>query len=181
MSTQQWLLIGLAALAVFWALGAHNRLVALRNAIVGACAQFDAPLQRRAAALRALLELLRQPLGGEAGALEALDAAQVRAQAAAQALRARPARAANASAFSAAEAALSAAQSRVLALLEQHRELAADELPAAHLAVLNDAAQRLGFARQLFNDAVQRYNEAVRQYPARLLAALLGFGAAGTL
>jgi hypothetical protein len=31
MSTQQWLLIALAALAVFWALGAHNRLVALRN------------------------------------------------------------------------------------------------------------------------------------------------------
>lgn len=181
MSTQQWLLIGLAALAVFWALGAHNRLVALRNAIVAACAQFDEALQRRAAVLSALLDTLRQPLADEAAALEALAAAQARAQGAAAMLRARPARASHASAFATAEATLSAAQARVLALVEHHRELAADELIATHRAVLGDVAQRLGFARQLFNDAVQVYNEALRQFPARLLAALLGFGAAGTL
>ncbi|HPO20734.1 MAG TPA: LemA family protein, partial [Rubrivivax sp.] len=152
-----------------------------RNAIVGACAQFDEPLQRRAAALRALLEALREPLAGEAGALDALAAAQARAQAAAEALRARAALAAHASAFAAADAALAAAQSRVLALAEQQRELAADEGLAKLRAVLGDAAQRLGFARQLFNDAVLAYNAAVRQFPARLLAALFGFGPAAPL
>ena len=43
------------------------------------------------------------------------------------------------------------------------------------------AAQRLGFARQLFNDAVRHHNEAVQQFPTRLLAGLFGFGLAGPL
>ena len=180
MTTQQWLLIALAALAVFWALGAHNRLVALRNAIVGACAQLDEPLQRRAAALRALVEALRTALPDEGSAFDAVEATQARLLAAADTLRARPALAANAAAFSAAEAASRAAQARVLALLEQHRERAGDGL-APQLASLREAEQRLDFARQLFNEAVRRHNEAVRQFPARLLAALLGFAAAGTL
>lgn len=180
MSTQQWLLIALAALAVFWALGAHNRLVALRNAIGGACAQLDEPLQRRAAALRALLDALRTALPDEGSAFDAAEAAQTRLLATADALRARPALAANAAAFSAAEAASGAVQSRVLALLEQHPELAADAL-APHLASLREAEQRLNFARQWFNEAVRSHNQAIQQFPARLLAAVLGFGAAATL
>lgn len=181
MSTEQLLLIVLAALLVFWALGAHNRLVGHRNAIVVACAQLDDPLQRRSAALRALLDALREPLADEASALDALAAALTQAQAAADVLRARPSLSTNAGKFTAAEAALAAAQSRVMALLEQHRELAAAELLTPQRAALADAAQRLGFARQLFNDAVRNYNDAVRQFPARVLAALLGFGPAGTL
>ena len=181
MSTQQLLLIALAALLVFWSLGAHNRLVALRNAIVSACAQIDEPLQRRGAALRALADALRTALPDEGGAFDALDATQTRLLATAEALRARPALATHAAAFSGAETALAAAQARVLALLEQHRELAGDATLAPHLAALRDATQRLGFARQLFNDAVHHYNQAARQFPARALAALLGFGPAGTL
>lgn len=181
MSTSQWLLIGLAALLLFWALGAHNRLVALRNAIVTACAQLGEPLQRRLAALRALLDALHPALADEAGALEALVAALARTHTAAEALRARPLLAANAGEFAAAEAALAGAQARVLALLEQHRELAGDTALAVQRAALGEAAQRLGFARQWFNDAVQAYNQALRQIPARWLAALLGFGPAATL
>ena len=48
-------------------------------------------------------------------------------------------------------------------------------------SALRDAAQRLGFARQLFNDAVRHHNEAVQQFPTRLLAGLFGFGLAGPL
>ena len=44
-----------------------------------------------------------------------------------------------------------------------------------------DTAQRMVFARQLFNDTVGRYNEAARQFPTRLVSSLFGFGVAGTL
>ena len=172
MSTQQWLLIALAALAVFWALGAHNRLVALRNAIGGACAQLDEPLQRRAAALRALLDALRTALPDEGSAFDAAEAAQTRLLATTDALRARL--------LSGELETPGAVQSRVLALLEQHPELAADAL-APHLASLREAEQRLNFARQWFNEAVRSHNQAIQQFPARLLAAVLGFGAAATL
>jgi LemA protein len=79
--------------------------------------------------------------------------------------------------LSAAEATLAAALARVLALQEQRPSLAAIE----PLAVLQESAQRIGFARQLFNDAVHAYNEAVRQFPTRLLSRLFGFGNAGPL
>jgi LemA protein len=180
-STQQLLLIATAALLVFWMLGAHNRLVALRNAIIAAWAQVDEPLRRRAVALTALVAGLREHLPDENSALDAALAAQSQLQAAADALGARPALAPRAVALAAAESGLAAALSRLLALLEQRRDLAmADDL-APHLATLRDAMQRLVFARQLFNDAVRSYNEAAHQFPTRLLAGLFGFGAAGTL
>jgi len=180
-STQQLLLIAAAALLLSWALGAHNRLVALRNAIIAAWAQVDEPLKRRAAALTALVAGLRQHLPDESSALDAALAAQAQLQAAADALGARPALAPRASALSAAEATLSAALSRLLALLEQRSGLAGADDLAPHVAALRDAAQRLAFARQLFNDAVRQYNDAAHQFPTRLLARLFGFGAAGAL
>jgi LemA protein len=180
-STQQLLLIAAAALLVFWALGAHNRLVALRNAIIAAWAQVDEPLKRRAAALAALVAGLREHLPEESGALDAALAAQAQLQSAAAALGARPALAPRAAALATAESALAAALSRLLALLEQRRELAAADDLAPHLSALRDAGQRLVFARQLFNDAVSSYNDAAQQFPTRLLARLFGFGAAGTL
>ena len=80
-----------------------------------------------------------------------------------------------------AEARLQAGLSRLLALLEQRSGLAAAEDLAPHVAALHDASQRLAFARQLFNDAVDCYNEAARQFPTRLLSSLFGFGVAGKL
>ncbi len=155
--------------------------MALRNAIIAAWTQVDEPLKRRAAALAALVDGLREHLREESGALEAALVAQSQLRAAADALGARPALAPRASALSAAEATLSAALSRLLALLEQRSGLASADDLAPHVAALRDATQRLVFARQLFNDAVRHYNEAAHQFPTRLLAALFGFGAAGTL
>jgi LemA protein len=181
LSTQQLLLIATAALLVFWGLGAHNRLVALRNGIIAAFAQVDEPLQRRAAALSPLVAALRSRLPDEQGALDAVLAAQSQLQSAAEALRARPARAPLAAALAAAEATLQAALSRLLALLEQHSELSGADDLGPLLATQRDATQRLAFARQLFNDAVGSYNMAARQFPTRLVSSLFGFGAAGTL
>jgi LemA protein len=181
LSTQQLLLIAGAALLVFWMLGAHNRLVALRNEIIAAWAQVDEPLQRRGAALLALVEVLRGHFSEEHGALDALQAAQAQVQAAADALRLRPALAPRAAALAGAEATLQAALARVLALLEQRASLAAGDELAPQLAALRDTAQRMAFARQLFNDTAGRYNEAARQFPTRLMSSLFGFGVAGTL
>ncbi len=175
------LLIAAAALLVFWMLGAHNRLVALRNAIIAAWAQVDEPLQRRAAALLPLVDALRAHLPDEQGALDAVQAAQTQFQSAADALRTRPAMAPRAAALVSAEAALQATLSRLLALLEQRTDLAGADDLAPHVAALRDTGQRLAFARQLFNDAVRSYNEAAHQFPTRLLSSLFGFGPAGTL
>jgi LemA protein len=181
MNTEQWLLLAGGALLIFWMLGAYNRLVGLRNAIIAAWAQVDEPLQRRAAAVAGLLDGLRAHLPDEGGTLAAVLAAQEQLRSAADALRLHPARAPRAAALAGAEAALGAALARLLSLLEQRPELAAAEDIAPHVAALRDATQRLVFARQLFNDAVGAYNDAARQFPTRLLSTLFGFTAAGAL
>jgi LemA protein len=181
MSAQQIVLAALAAVLVFWMLGAYNRLVALRNGIGAALGQLDEPLQRRAATVAPLATGLRTQLPEENGTLDAVLAALAQVQAAADALRARPAQASRAAALAGAEAALAASLARLLALIDHHPQLRDGDALVQQLATLRDAAKRLAFTRQLFNDAVNAYNEALRQFPTRLVSRLFGFAEAGVL
>ncbi len=170
-----------AAIIVFWMVGAYNRLVALRSVIGSTFGQVDEVLQRRGAAAVALAGVLRPALTGEQGALDALLAAQAQVRAAADVLRTRPVMRDHASALVLAEASMSSASSRVLALLEQHPALLAGVDVAPPVATLRESAAQLAYARQVFNDAALTYNAAARQFPTRLLARLYGFGTAGRI
>lgn len=181
MTGEQLTAIAIAAVLVFWMVGAYNRLVALRNRIGGAWKQVDEVLQRRGDAVAPLVAALRDGLVGEGAALDALLSAQAQVAAAADGLRPRPMVADASEAVVRAEALMAAASARVLALLDLQGELARDEAVAPHVQVLREAEPRLAFARQLFNEAVQAYNDAARQWPTRWLTRLYGFGTAGRL
>jgi len=181
LSETQLGVLAAAAITVFWMVGGYNRLVALRTGLGTAYVQVDELLQRRGAAVQALVAALRAPLVGESVALDALLAAQAQVAGAADALRARPVMASHAAALMVAESLMSSSASRVLALVEQHPALAGAPDIAPPLATLHELPTRLGFARQLYNDAAATYNAAARQFPTRLLARLYGFGTAGRL
>ncbi len=179
MSSQQIGLLALAAVLVFWAVGAYNRLMALRNGIADAWAKVDEALRQRQAAAEPLLAALRAPLAAEQGALDAWATASLEAARAAAVMGGKPVVQAHAATWAAAEAAQAAAASRVFALLEQQSELRLQE-PVAGLALAwRDAMKRLGFARQLFNETAAPYNEALRTFPTRLLVGLFRFEPAG--
>lgn len=163
----------------FWALGAYNRLIELRNAAAEAWAQADETLGRRARSLDALLQVLREPLAAERGALEALQAAHEQQVQATAAMTARPLRADHAAQWLEAEARLAASAARVMALLDHAGVLAAEAPVADALAAWHDARQRLPYTRQLFNDAAARHDEALRAFPTSLLVRLYGFAPAG--
>lgn len=181
MSTAQWVTLGIAALLVFWMVGAYNRLVALRNAIGQAWAKVDEAQRQRAAAGEPLLAALREPLAAEQGALDALAAALAEATKAAAAMSARPVAHENATAWLAAEAALAPAAARAFALFEHDVELRGQGEIATPAAAWREAHTKLGFARQVFNEAAVAYNEAVTLFPTRLLAPMFRFGLAGRL
>jgi LemA protein len=181
MSDAQIAVLAGAAILVFWMVGAYNRLVALRSAIVSAWLLVDEVLKKRGDAVRTLVAALREPLAGEQGALDALLAAEKQLRRAADALGARPLAAALASALVGVEPALASAASRVLALLDQHAELRSRDDIAPAAAVLRDTAARLAFTRQLFNEAALAYDRAVQQFPTNLLARIYRFAPAGRL
>lgn len=181
MSTTQITVLVVAAVLVFWMVGAYNRLVALRNAIGEAWHHVDEALRRRGDAAVELVAALREPLAAEQGALDALLHAERLVRSAADALGGRPVMSTLAAALVGAESSMAATLARVQSLVEQSPALGQQPTVAAPLAVLADSAKRLPFARQLFNEAAQAYNAAARQFPTRLLTRLYGFGTAGRL
>jgi LemA protein len=176
-----WISAAVAALLMFWMLGAYNRLVRLRGAITSAWAQVEAQLQRRALALPELVAALREPLASEHRALDAVLSAQAAVLAAAAKLKSAPVQAAATAELTQALAALDAALARTLALMEQQPALRAVAELAQTRRELHDSDLRLAFARQLYNDAAHPYDEALRQWPTRLLRRLYRFELCGRL
>jgi LemA protein len=170
-----------AAVLVFWMVGAYNRLVALRNRIGSAWQQVDEALQRRGEAVAPLVAALRDGLVGEGAALDALLSAQAQVAAAADGLRPRPMVADAAQALVARRGADGRGQRPRAGAAGPAAELRGAAAVAPHALALREAEPRLSFARQLFNDAVQAYNDAARQWPTRWLTRLYGFGTAGRL
>jgi len=169
------------AVLVFWIIGAYNRLIALRNGIAEAWARVQAALQQRAGAVQPLLAALQEPMAAEAGALQAFADAHAECQKAGTAMNTRPVDEHHAAAWVAAEARLAAAAARVMALLEQQRELAATDAVATPLAAWREGQAQLPFARQLFNQAATAYNEAEAQFPTHIVARGFRLSRAGAI
>lgn len=164
-----------------WMLGAHNRITALRGAVLAAWQPVEAAMQQRGQALAALLAASAEVLAGEQAALDAVQAAQAQVAACAEPLRRRPIQRDAVAELSKADAVLAATLPRLLALVEQHPMLQATDEVRNALAGLAEARPRLRFARQAFNDAGQTYNAALAQFPTRLLGPVFRFGHAGLL
>lgn len=181
MPTQALYALLLAAVLLFWMVGAYNRLVTLRNGIGQAWAKVDEALKLRTVAAAPLLAALREPLAAEHGALDAAQVALAEAARAAGMMAARPVEEAHATAWLAAENQVSAATTRLFALMEHHPALRQDETVGVSERAWREAQNRLAFARQLFNDAAQVYNAAIVLFPTRLLTPMFRFGPAGRI
>jgi LemA protein len=181
MSSTQWLLLAALVVCIFWMVGAHNRIVGLRAAIVEAWAQVDALLEQRGEVIQTLANALWDLWPTGRGAVDALRSAQAQLQAGAQAVRARPSHAAAAASLATAEAAFNAMVARVLNQVESEPTLHAHETVATQMLALFAFGPRLLEARQRFNQASAVYNAAIAQFPTRLLAPVFRFEAAGSL
>ncbi len=159
----------------------YNRLVRLRNAISNSFAQIDVQLKRRYDLIPNLVETARKYLQHERETLEAVTAARNQAYAAAGVARQAPTSAAPVAALGAAEGVLGGALGRLMAVVESYPELKADQTMRELSEELTSTENRVGFARQAYNDAVLDFNNGVGQFPANLIAGLFGFGQAAML
>lgn len=181
MSTQSLVLMVVFALLLFWAVGAYNRLVRLKNTIANAFGQIDVQLKRRYDLIPNLVEAAKKYLLHERETLEAVIAARNEARSASDAARSHPTRAPEVLALAAAEEALSGSLGRLFALAEAYPELKADDSIRELSEELTSTENKVAFARQAYNDAVLDYNNAQAQFPALLIARLFGFAASAML
>jgi LemA protein len=68
-----------------------------------------------------------------------------------------------------------------MSLLDHQAELRSETEVDALVSELKLIERQRAFARQVFNQAVSQYNEALQQFPTRVLANLYGFGEARSL
>jgi len=181
MTSTQLISIAVLAVLVFWAVGAYNRLVRLKNTIANAFGQIDVQLKRRYDLIPNLVEAARKYLSHERETLEAVITARNQAKSASDAVRSRPANALAVTTLAVAEHALSSSLGQLFALNEAYPELKADQTIRDLSEELTSTENKVAFARQAFNDAVLDFNNAQGQFPAVLVARLFSFAPAAVL
>ncbi len=181
MTPTQLISIAVLAVLIFWAVGAYNRLVRLKNTIANAFGQIDVQLKRRYDLIPNLVEAAKKYLSHERETLEAVIAARNQAKSASDAVRSRPANVLAVTTLAVAEQALSSSLGHLFALNEAYPELKADQTIRDLSEELTSTENKVTFARQAFNDAVLDYNNAQGQFPAVLVARLFSFAPAAIL
>ena len=181
MSPTDLIYVALPALLIFWAVGAYNRLVRLRNIIANAFGQIDVQLKRRYDLIPNLVEAAKKYLQHEQSTLEAVMLARNKAKSASDAVRSKPTQAAAVVALAAAEQALDGSLGRLFAVAEAYPELKADQTIRDLSEELTSTENKVTFARQAYNDAVLDYNNAQGQFPALMIASLFGFAPSAML
>ena len=172
---------GVLAVLLFWSVGAYNRLVRLRADANAAFAAMAAQLARQTELVHASMPAsmiatgLTQPgeLLDEVTALwSGLRGAATQLTASVSAMQRRPLEPEAAAALSEARDVLTSAWSRVD---HEANDLAGSSIPEALTAQWLGLSAQSRAAAELFNQAVGRYNDAIAQFPALLLASMFGF------
>jgi LemA protein len=155
--------VGLAVLVgvLIWL---YNGLVGLRNQVRSAWAQIDVQLKRRHDLIPNLVEAVKGYLQHERETLQRVTEARTRAMTASGAAQ-----------TGAAEGQLSQAVAGLIAVMERYPELKANQNVLALQEEVVSTENRIGFARQLYNDMAARYNTRQQIFPLNLVAAPLGF------
>ncbi len=125
MSTPQIVGWAIAAVLVFWAVGAYNRLVSLRNDISRAFVPVDAQIRQRHMLLEQWVDALRPLLEHNPQSLDAVLAACGQLQAACDVVRARPSAARPMASLRLAEETLAEARTRLKGDLPARPEMLA--------------------------------------------------------
>jgi len=147
-----------------WFMLTYNGLVQLRNAVKNAWSQIDVQLKRRYDLIPNLVETVKGYAGHEKETLERVIQAR-QAGIAASTVKDQ----------AAAENMITGALRQLFALSEAYPNLKANEGFLKLQEELASTENKIGFARQYYNDAVQTFNTRQEMFPANLVASMLGF------
>jgi len=155
---------GLALLVIGWLVLTYNGLVRLRNGVRNAWAQIDVQLRRRYDLIPNLVETVKGYAAHEKETFEnvvkarqaGIDASNVKEQGQAENM-------------------ITGALRQLFALSEAYPDLKANQNFLALQEELASTENKIGFARQYYNDSVQTFNTRQQMFPANMVAKMMGF------
>jgi len=157
-------LIGVAVACALWAVWRYNNLISLKNQVGNAWKQIDVQLKRRHDLIPNLVSAVKGEMQFEQDTLEKVIQARNTAVAA---------RGVADSAEK--ENQLTQTLSRLFALAENYPNLKANENVKALMEELTSTENKIGFARQFYNDLATRFNTAQQIFPDNLIAQAFKF------
>ena len=163
-----WIITAVIVVLLFlFIIGIYNGLVRRRKEVDNAWAQIDVQLKRRCDLIPNLLETVKGYAAHESGVFEKVT----QARSAAMAARGTGEKIA-------AEISLGGALKNLMVQVEAYPELKANQNFLALQEELTSTENKIGFARQHYNDSATGYNTAIALFPTVIFAGMFGFRAA---
>ena len=153
-----------ALLVIILAVAVYNGLITLKNQVENAWRQIDVQLKRRHDLIPNLVNTVRGAMKFEKDTLNSVIEA-----------RSRAVGAKTVGEKSMAEGFLSEALGKLFALVENYPDLKSHKNILALQEELTSTENRIGFARQFYNDLVAKYNIKQSIFPSVIIASLFGF------
>ncbi|WP_290652669.1 LemA family protein [Aquisalimonas sp.] len=159
----------------------YNRLVRKRNAFKNAFAQIDVQLKRRHDLIPNLVETVQGYMKHERETLTAVIEARNTAEQVRQRTSGSAGDPGSMAQLGRAEGELGGVLGRLFALSEAYPDLKANENFKSLQEELTSTENRVAYARQAYNDAAMRYNNAVETVPSNIIAGAFNFTRAAML
>ena len=164
MSTVLWILLGLAALLIIWAISKYNLFVRLKNNRENAFADIDVQLKQRHDLIPQLVSTVKGYAAHEKETLDRVVSARSGAL--------------NAKSIDekiVAENALSSALAGLKVTVEAYPDLKANTNFMQLQEEISDIENKLAAVRRFFNSATKELNTAIEMFPANIIAGMFGF------
>jgi LemA protein len=158
------LLVVIGVLGAIWAIWRYNNLISLRNQVANAWKQIDVQLKRRHDLIPNLVAAVKGEMQFEQDTLEKVIQARNSAVAAK-----------GVADTAVKENQLTQSLGRLFALAENYPNLKANENVRSLMEELSSTENRIGFARQFYNDIATRFNTAQQVFPDSFIAQAFKF------
>ena len=157
-------LVVLAVVGAMWAIWRYNNLISLKNQVANAWKQIDVQLKRRHDLIPNLIASVKGEMQFEQDTLEKV----IQARNSAVAARGVADTAEK-------ENQLTGTLSRLFALAENYPNLKSNEGVKSLMEELTSTENKIGFARQFYNDIATRFNTAQQVFPDNFIAQTFKF------
>ena len=159
--------VGLLVVAGLLVIAPYNALVRGRNEVKSAWSSIDVQLKRRYDLIPNLVEAVKGYVGHERQTLEAVVQARQQAVNFSGDVAGR----------AQVENVLTSALRSLFAVAEAYPDLKANQNFLGLQEELANTENKIGFARQYYNDAAMRYKNRVEMFPSNVIAGMFGFQA----
>ena len=154
-------------LVIVWGVSAYNGLVTLRNRVKNGWSQIDVQLKQRADLIPNLVQTVKGYAAHESQVLPQVTQARANALQAAQS--------GDVQQRIQAENQLSRAIMNLQAVAEAYPQLQANQNFLDLQGQLKALEEKIAYARQFYNDVVQKYNTKIEVVPSNIIAGLFHF------